>query len=248
MRRILFLLLIAFAFSPAVEISRSQSSGQGQNSRINLSGIWEDAGEQVTITDSRGSVTARYSNQKQCRHDESVTPYTSGFVVSGTGSTLGGTGTICYWGGRDPDSPAPRGVKQDSQVTLTVSADGKTLTGTQVSYHGPISFTLTRKCEGVLYASTLDGRIYSEPSTTSTVLGSPPSGSRLCYTSTTNVNGQTWYYVEPPGRPAGWMPDRQLSPNRPVNPPIPKIIKPLDPGSGLDSDRPTAAQTSGGRG
>lgn len=147
MKRILFLLLVAFAFSPAVEISRSQSSAPRQDTRINLSGIWEDAGNQVTITDTRGSVTARYSKQKQCRHEGSVTPYSGGFVVSGTGSTLRGTGTICYYGERDPDSPAPRGVKQDSQVTITVSADGKTLTGTQIGYHGPISFTLKRKCD-----------------------------------------------------------------------------------------------------
>lgn len=154
MKRILFLLLIAFAFSPAVETSRSQSSAPTQDTRINLSGIWEDAGDQVTITDSRGSVTARYSNQKQCRHDGSVTPYTSGFIVSGTGSTLRGTGTICYYGPKkEPVEPpatpdnSPRGVKQDSQVTIKVAADGNTLEGTQVGYHGPISFTLKRKCK-----------------------------------------------------------------------------------------------------
>lgn len=147
MRRIVILLLIAFAFSPAVETSRSQSSAPGQDSRPNLSGIWEDAGEQVTISDSGGSVTARYSNQKQCRHDGNVTPYRSGFTVSGAGSTLTGTGTVCYYGERDPDSSAPRGVKHDSQVTLRVGADGNTLQGTQLSYHGPISFALKRKCD-----------------------------------------------------------------------------------------------------
>lgn len=154
MKRILFLLLIAFAFSPAVETSRSQSSTPTQDTRINLSGIWEDAGERVTITDSDGTVTARYSNQKQCRHEETVTPYTSGFIVSGRGSTLRGTGTICYYGPKkepaDPPAtpdPSPRGVKQDSQVTITISADGKTLTGTQIGYHGPVNFTLTRKCD-----------------------------------------------------------------------------------------------------
>ena len=246
MKGILFLLLIAFAFSPAVETSSSQSTGQRQNSRINLSGIWEDAGDQVTITDTGGGVTARYSKQKQCRHDGNVTPYSGGFVVTGSGNTLTGTGTICYYGERDPDSPAPRGVKQDSTVTLTVGADGKTLTGTQIGYHGPISFTLTRKCEGVLYAGALDGRIYSEPSTDSTALGSPPSGTRLCYTRTTDVNGETWYYIESPGRPAGWMSGRQLSSTRPVNPPLPKIIKPVD--SGLATDPPTAAQTDAARG
>lgn len=246
MKRILFLLLIAFSL--AVETSRSQSPAPRQDTRFNLSGIWEDAGSPVIITDSGGSVTARYSKQSECHHDGNVTPYSSRFVVSGTGSTLRGTGTICYYGERDPDSPAPRGVKHDSQVTITVSADGKTLTGTQIGYHGPISFTLTRtgKCDGVLYAGTLDGRIYSEPSTTSTALGSPPSGTRLCYTNTTNVNGQDWYYIESPGNPAGWMSGRQLSNTRPVQPRGPKIIKPLD--SALATDSPTAAQAAGGRG
>lgn len=154
MKRILFLLLIAFAFSPAVETSRSQSTGQGQNSRINLSGIWDDAGDQVTITDTGGSVTARYSNQKQCRHDGNVTPYSSGFVVTGSGSTLTGTGTICYYGPKkepvkpgEPPNLTPRGVAKDAKVTLKVSADGNTLGGTQVGYHGSISFTLKRKCQ-----------------------------------------------------------------------------------------------------
>lgn len=98
-----------------------------------------------------------------------------------------------------------------------------------------------------LYASTLDGRIYSEPSTTSTVLGSPPSGTRMRYTNTTHVNGQAWYYIQPPGRPAGWMSGSQLSCTRPVAPPRRGISQPpLD--SGLNKDRPNAAQAAGGRG
>ncbi len=184
MKRILFLLLIAFAFSPAVETSRSQSSAPRQDTRINLSGIWEDAGDPVIITDTGGSVTARYTNIKSCRHDGTVTPYSSGFVVSGSGSTLRGTGTICYYGPKkepvDPPAtpdPSPRGV-QRSNVTLKVAANGKTLEGTQEGYHGSISFTLTRKCDAQNMCATLNSAYESVSRAADTLnSGGQPPGS-----------------------------------------------------------------------
>jgi hypothetical protein len=99
--------------------------------------------------------------------------------------------------------------------------------------------------KGTLYAGTVGGRIYSEPSTNSTLVGSPPSGTRLKYTNTTQVNGETWYYIDSPGRASGWMPGNQLSCIRPVEPPIPKrIIDPKD--AGVFSGR--GAQIAGARG
>ena len=98
---------------------------------------------------------------------------------------------------------------------------------------------------GSLYASTLGGRIYSEPSTNSTVVDSPPNGTRLRYTNTTTVNGETWYYIQAPGRPNGWMPASQLSCTRPIPPPTPKrTIDPKD--ASVFSGR--AALASGARG
>lgn len=153
MKRILFLLLVAFAFSPALEISRSQSTGQSQDSRINLSGLWEDAGREVVITDSQSSVTAKYSQTTPCNHEGTVTRYAPDFEVSGTGKTLIGIGKICYYGPKkEPVKPPatpnnyPRGVKEE-KVEIIVSADGNTLEGELEGYDGKIRFTLTRKCK-----------------------------------------------------------------------------------------------------
>ena len=153
MKRVLFLLLVAFAFSPAVETSRSQSSVPRQDSRINLSGLWEDAGREVVITDSQSSVTAKYSQTTPCNHEGTVTRYAPDFEVSGTGKTLIGIGKICYYGPKkEPVKPPatpnnyPRGVKEE-KVEIIVSADGNTLEGELEGYDGPISFTLTRKCK-----------------------------------------------------------------------------------------------------
>lgn len=99
---------------------------------------------------------------------------------------------------------------------------------------------------GMLYASTKNGRIYSEPSTNSTLVGSLPSGTRLRYTNKIQVNGQTWYYIESPGpQRQGWMPGNQLSCTRPVEPPSPKII--LDPKL-MDLYQGTAAHAHAARG
>ncbi len=255
MKRILFLLLIAFALSPAGETSSSQSTGQGQNSRINLSGIWDDAGNQVTITDTGGTVTARYSNQKQCRHDGNVTPYSGGFVVSGSGNTLSGTGTICYYGERDPDSSAPRGVKQDSPVTLTVGADGNTLAGTQVGYHGSISFTLKRKCQpeaqgitesaGFIFINPPSRRAVSRsgPTKSCPEVGTLPNGARLVYRRVVvneNTGAPEWYFVEPPGGTPGWVPAGDTSNTRPVTPIPRRPIKIMPESGGSVSASPTA--------
>ena len=64
---------------------------------------------------------------------------------------------------------------------------------------------------GMIYARTLGGRIHSEPSSNSSVIGSPPSGTRMRYTSIRQVDGQSWYYVRPAGRPEGWFSGNQVS-------------------------------------
>jgi len=100
--------------------------------------------------------------------------------------------------------------------------------------------------KGSLYAGTLDNRIYSEPSTNSTVVGSPPAGTRLLYTNTAQVNGQTWYYIDSPGKERkGWMPGSRLSCTRPVAPPPPKRV--LDIDSSLEAPG-TTVQIAGARG
>jgi len=83
---------------------------------------------------------------------------------------------------------------------------------------------------GFVYAGTLDGRTRSEPSSNSSVVDSPPSGTRLRYTRTQQVNGQTWYYIEPSGRPPGWFSGEQASCTRPTNAPLPRIVIPPDEG------------------
>ncbi len=93
------------------------------------------------------------------------------------------------------------------------------------------------------------GKYYTEPSTGSTVVGTQPNGTRVVYNQTRRINGQTWYYVHPPGRPAGWMPGSELRCLRPGTPmPMPDYFRgPLLYPDG-SSPRPTAAQVAGARG
>jgi hypothetical protein len=95
--------------------------------------------------------------------------------------------------------------------------------------------------KGTLYVGTKAARVYSEPSTNATLIDSPPSGTRLRYTNSTQINGQTWYYIEPPGRPKGWIPGSQLSCTRPVEPPLPRIVIPNEPNFGPSPSTPAHA-------
>ncbi len=99
---------------------------------------------------------------------------------------------------------------------------------------------------GSLYVGTKYGRTYSEPSTNSIVVDSLPSGNRVRYTNTAQVNGQTWYYIEPSGREKGWMSGDQLSCTRPAEPPRPRIIIPFEEGMKLFQG--TAAHAHAARG
>jgi hypothetical protein len=111
------------------------------------------------------------------------------------------------------------------------------------------SYADTEKPEaGSVFAASKSTKTYEAPNTTSKMVDSPPSGTRLVYRRVMlGANGaKTWYYVAPPGRAAGWVAAADTSASRPGEPPAAKIIKPLD--SGLSSDRPTAAQTAAARG
>jgi hypothetical protein len=93
------------------------------------------------------------------------------------------------------------------------------------------------------------GRYYSEPSNGSQVISVFPNGTRLVYNQTKVIDGQRWYYINPPGRSAGWIPGSEVSCTRPGEP----IYKPLTPAERdlferIGRSRPTAAQVAGGRG
>jgi hypothetical protein len=93
------------------------------------------------------------------------------------------------------------------------------------------------------------GKYYSEPSTGSQVIGNFPNGTRVVYNQTRVIDGQRWYYIHPPGRPAGWIPGSEVNCTRPGEP----IYKPLTPAEKdlfdrIVQSRPTAAQVAGGRG
>jgi len=95
---------------------------------------------------------------------------------------------------------------------------------------------------GTIYAGTLDGRIRSEPSSNSRVMDSPPSGARMQYLRTRQVDGQTWYYVRARTL-EGWFSGSQMSCTRPQSPPGRRVI-PLDASIYFG----TAAIASAGRG
>jgi hypothetical protein len=119
----------------------------------------------------------------------------------------------------------------------TFSAGGGTCTTTY-------SLTLSRGyCghgpdRGGVFAQSTTGAsvtIYSEPSPNSSRLVSAPNGTRLIYRQTKQVGGQTWFYVTPPGKPAGWVIDKDLACRRPGEP----LPLPYYPGDDLPIYRST---------
>lgn len=62
--------------------------------------------------------------------------------------------------------------------------------------------------------------IYAGPSLETEVVGTILTGQRIRYTDTVQeIDGQTWYYVHLPGRPAGWIPGSKVACLRPAKPP-----------------------------
>lgn len=91
----------------------------------------------------------------------------------------------------------------------------------------------------------ITGKIQRQPGSDSPVLSSPPNGTRLVYREVRQSGGQTWYYVQIPGREAGWISGSDTACVRPPAAVIVPRIRPVDPG--LTSERPTASQ-GGARG
>jgi len=88
-------------------------------------------------------------------------------------------------------------------------------------------------------------RIYSEPSTSSETVGNQPNGTRLVYSQTKQVDGQTWYYVITPGRPSGWVSGSEISCTRPGGETVPTFPRDHPPDHIFEG---TAAIASAGRG
>ena len=91
---------------------------------------------------------------------------------------------------------------------------------------------------GGVFAQSTTGpsvTIYSEPSPNSSRLVSAPNGTRLIYRQTKQIGGQTWFYVTPPGKPAGWVIDKDLSCHRPGEP-VPMRLPPSNSVSGEQED------------
>ncbi|RIK65793.1 MAG: hypothetical protein DCC65_11700 [Planctomycetota bacterium] len=116
-----------------------------------LNGKWLDNGRLVCILHSGSSVEATYVEPYICDHQDGAgtTSQTSfNFSAQMTGNQLAGTTTTCVYG-FDEGSGVMNGITE-SDMTLVVSDDGKTLSGTW--YHSIddiyVDFSLTRETVG----------------------------------------------------------------------------------------------------
>jgi hypothetical protein len=111
----------------------SGSAGDGGedsgDATLNLNGKWLDNGNEVCITQSGLSVQARYVQPHICDHRDGTgqTSQTDfDFDATLSGRTLDGETSICSYGAGNPQGV---GIHR-ATVTLSVSADGNTLSGT----------------------------------------------------------------------------------------------------------------------
>ncbi len=107
------------------------NTGGGNNGSqtIDLTGKWNDNGRLVCITQSGNSVSARYIEPYVCEfRDGSGGSDQTEFDFDATlsGRTLTGETSVCSFGA---GNPLGVGLSR-ADMTLTVSADGKTLDGT----------------------------------------------------------------------------------------------------------------------
>jgi hypothetical protein len=72
--------------------------------------------------------------------------------------------------------------------------------------------------KGFVY-NTGSGKVRSDPSASSDVVGQSPGGSRLMYDRIANSGGERWYHVNPPGGRPGWVPSSDVGCTRPSAPP-----------------------------
>jgi len=121
-------------------------SGTGDNgggeTAVNLNGKWDDNGHLVCITQSGNAVSARYIDPYVCEfRDGTGGNDQTDFDFDATLSdrTLTGETTVCSFGA---DNPLGVGLGR-TPMTLTVSADGKTLAGTYFNAFDQIDVPLT---------------------------------------------------------------------------------------------------------
>lgn len=120
----------------------SDNTGGGA---IDLNGKWDDSGRAVCITQTGTSVSARYIEPYICDHRDGTgqTSQTDfDFDATLAGRTLTGQTTVCNFGA---GNPLGVGLGQ-TDMTLDVSADGNTLSGTYFneSDQTDVPFSLTR--------------------------------------------------------------------------------------------------------
>lgn len=110
---------------------------------------------------------------------------------------------------------------------------------------------IEKPAAGALFAQSKAAgsvKLHEAADASSKALISAPNGTRLVYRKQmVGADGKpTWYFVTPPGKPAGWVQASELADRRPGEPPPVKVIPRMD--SGLGVERPTAAQTAAARG
>jgi hypothetical protein len=120
----------------------------GGTPAIDLAGKWNDNGRLVCITQSGSSVSARYIDPYVCEFRDGTggsdqTDFD--FDATLSGRTLTGETTVCKFGA---DNPNGVGLAR-AAMTLSVSADGKTLEGTYFNatdqQDEPITLTFVAK-------------------------------------------------------------------------------------------------------
>jgi hypothetical protein len=147
MKHLLFLLLITLTFSSGVGTRMLESSEPGQNSPINLNGIWVDNGNgmEVTVSQTGSAVKATYNSLYQC--SRGVRQKTDlDFEGALSGNKISGMTSVCVYG----QSRVQGGTIQMVPIKLTVSEDGKTMDGKYGQYGGAgdaYSVSLTRACK-----------------------------------------------------------------------------------------------------
>ena len=147
MKHFLFLLVITLAFLSGVGTRVSKSSEPGQDSRINLSGIWVDNGNgrEVTVSQTGSSVKATYNSLYRC--SGGVRQKTDlDFEGALSGNKISGRTSVCVY----DQSRVQAGTVQLVPINLTVSEDGNTMDGTYGRYGGAgdaYSVSLTRSCK-----------------------------------------------------------------------------------------------------
>jgi hypothetical protein len=128
--------------SPTPQLTPSPSpSGEA----VDLTGLWDDNGRQVLISQSGSSVTATYVEPYVCDHQDG-TGQTSetdiDFTATLDGRTLRGEINTCSFGS---ENPLGVGIKP-APFTVTLSDDSRELTGTWYSEldETDVPLTITR--------------------------------------------------------------------------------------------------------